>query len=111
MNGSNWKEELDSFLLNYRSTPHSTTSLSPFEVFFGRSVRNRIPGIMSYSKKNINDKIRTRDHQNKMKIKSYADKHRGNHKEFETGEHVLIKNEKKGKLQPEYRPETYVVEK
>ena len=41
--GKNWKEELDVFLLNYRSTPHCTTGQPPAVLLFGRNIRNKIP--------------------------------------------------------------------
>ena len=33
--GKNWKEELDVFVLNYRSTPHCTTGQPPAVLLFG----------------------------------------------------------------------------
>ena len=43
--GKNWKEEFDVFLLNYnyRSTPHCTTGQPPAVLLFGRNCRNKIP--------------------------------------------------------------------
>ena len=38
--GKRWQSELDMFLLNYRSTPHSTTHTSPAELLFNRPIRN-----------------------------------------------------------------------
>ena len=32
--GKNWKEELDRFLLEYRSTPHSDTQCAPSDIMF-----------------------------------------------------------------------------
>ena len=44
----NWKEELGSFLIMYRTTPHSTTGVSPAELLFFRKLRTRIPGIEEF---------------------------------------------------------------
>ena len=44
----NWKEELDSFLIMYRTTPHSTTGVSPAELLFRRKLRTRKPGIKEF---------------------------------------------------------------
>ena len=39
-----WKvdETLDKMLMDYRSTPHSTTGVSPFEALYGRKMDNRM---------------------------------------------------------------------
>lgn len=37
--GKNWKKELNKFLVAYRSTPHSVTGKSPFEIMYGRKVK------------------------------------------------------------------------
>ncbi|KAK3787643.1 hypothetical protein RRG08_031874 [Elysia crispata] len=39
----NWKQELYRFLLSYRSTPHSSTGLSPAQALFGRNLRTKLP--------------------------------------------------------------------
>ena len=42
--GKNWKQEMQRFLRNYRSTPHTTTGKSPAHVLFShRNFRTRIP--------------------------------------------------------------------
>lgn len=45
MNGIPWKQELDKFLREYRSTPHSTTDKSPAELLFNREMRTKIPTV------------------------------------------------------------------
>ncbi|PFX34964.1 Uncharacterized protein K02A2.6 [Stylophora pistillata] len=44
----NWKEELRSFLIMYRTTPHSTTGVSPAELLFHKKLRTCIPGIEEF---------------------------------------------------------------
>ena len=41
--GRCWQEEVDSFLLLYRNTPHSTTSVSPAMLLMNRELRDKIP--------------------------------------------------------------------
>ena len=41
--GKNWREELNKFLLAYRSTPHSTTGKSPAELLFRRVLNTKMP--------------------------------------------------------------------
>ena len=38
LNGKDHKDELRKFLLSYRSTPHSTTGVSPSELMIGRKI-------------------------------------------------------------------------
>ena len=71
---SDWKSNLEIFLMNYRSTPHSTTKISPYEALFNRKMNTKLPSASSApSDKNIavEDKLR------KSKMKKNADKDKG----------------------------------
>ena len=39
----NWKDELDKFLLKYRSTPHSVTQCTPSNIIFSNQSKTDIP--------------------------------------------------------------------
>ena len=41
--GKNWRKELQVFLRNYRTTPHTTTGVAPNVLLMKRAVRNKIP--------------------------------------------------------------------
>ena len=41
--GRNWREELNKFLMAYRSTPHSATGKSPAELLFRRVMKTKMP--------------------------------------------------------------------
>ena len=43
--GKVWKQELYRFLLQYCTTPHSTTKVAPCELMFNRSVRGKLPSL------------------------------------------------------------------
>ena len=43
LEGKNWREELNKFLLAYRSTSHSTTGKSPAELLFRRVLNTEMP--------------------------------------------------------------------
>ena len=43
LEGQNCRQELQRFLLNYRSTPHVTTMIPPCELLFNRSVHGTLP--------------------------------------------------------------------
>ena len=41
--GRPWKQELNRFLLQYRTTPHTTTGFPPAELLFNRTVQGKLP--------------------------------------------------------------------
>lgn len=41
--GKQWKEEVRKYLIAYRSTPHTTTGVSPAKLLFGRKIRTKLP--------------------------------------------------------------------
>ena len=43
--GRDWRKELQKFLLGYRSTPHTTTGVSPAKLLFGREIRSKLPDV------------------------------------------------------------------
>ena len=45
VDGQPWKQELNRFLLQYRTTPHGTTGVPPSEILFNRAVKGKIPVI------------------------------------------------------------------
>ncbi|XP_064488499.1 uncharacterized protein K02A2.6-like [Ornithodoros turicata] len=67
--GSNWKEEISNYLLNYRATPHSTTGITPAELLFGRKIRTRIPEI---PEKKPHENLEKRDREKKEQMKAAA---------------------------------------
>ena len=44
-----WRRELLKFLTAYRSTPHTTTGVSPAKLLFGRETRTKLPSLGSRS--------------------------------------------------------------
>ena len=73
--GKRWQSELDLFLLNYRSTPHSTTHISPAELLFNRSIRNKLPSFSSLQHED--DPVEHHvvlDKEEKEKMKVHADR-------------------------------------
>jgi hypothetical protein len=40
--GKNWRKEIQVFLRNYRTTPHTTTGVAPSVLLMKRAVRNKI---------------------------------------------------------------------
>ena len=60
--GLDWRVVLQNFLLNYRTTPHSTTGISPSELLFGRQIRDKLPATTpKHADTNITHKVKSRD--------------------------------------------------
>ena len=43
LEGKNWRQELQRFLLNYRPTPHATTKVPPCKLLFNRMIQGTLP--------------------------------------------------------------------
>ncbi|CAB3997741.1 Neural cell adhesion molecule 1, partial [Paramuricea clavata] len=106
-----WKDELNKFLLAYRTTPHSSTGVSPVFMMFGRELKTKLPELRP-DKNILDESIRDRDWNKKVAVKEYADKHRqANQNPINPGEKVLLKNSKtSGKLDPKFETKPYIVQ-
>ena len=89
----NWKQEMYKLLLDYRTTPHTTTGVAPASVLFGRNIGTRLPTMIQ---KPVNDcDIRQKDKDSKMIMKKYADsKSYVKVSPISVGDNVLIKSSK-----------------
>ena len=102
-----WQQELCRFLLQYRTTPHSTTKVPPSELLFNKTVRGALP--------TLNPRIIVNRHQEakeKAQIynKSYADLHHHARESLvKVGDTVLVQQEKKQKLIPKFKTTPYQV--
>ena len=74
---------LNTFLFVYRSTPHSTTGMSPAELFLKRKLRTRLDL--------LHPSVATQVAEKQMAQKKYHDQ-RSRHCQFEPGQTVLVKN-------------------
>lgn len=106
---TSWKSELQDFLFQYRTTPHSTTGASPAELFFGRQLRDKIPSLDTDAK--TRGDIADADKSAKFRGKQYADaKRRAEKKQFNEGDVVLRKRDfLPTKDTPNYLPTKYQV--
>ncbi|MCH2405926.1 MAG: DDE-type integrase/transposase/recombinase [Nitrosopumilus sp.] len=107
--GLDWREKLQEFLLYYRSTPHTVTGEAPATVLFGRGIRNGLPQVESDVSEDV--EVDKTDRDNKEKAKVYADKkRRARDAILKTGDLVLLKNlHKLNKLSTEYEHKPYRV--
>ena len=107
--GKDWKKELNKLLMAYRSTPHTTTGVSPSKLLFGSEIRTKVPCLEQVAGRN--DDVVEKDTLMKRKGKVYADrKRRATDKEIETGDVVLVRNFKpKNKLSSLFEDALYKV--
>ncbi len=105
--GKNWKQDIEQFLLQYRATPHSITGptgKSPAELLFGRPIKTKLPNVPPTVPGD--EKVRMKDRLAKSKMKTYADG-RNNRKAstIQVGDMVLVRQKRKNKLSSRYHPE------
>ena len=106
LEGKNWKQELCEFLRQYRTTPHSTTNVSPCEALNNRKLKTTIPEltVTQYKQPKCMTQeslanIAQRDDMQKQKMKIYADlKAHTQEREIKPGEVVLMRQPKHNKL-------------
>ena len=68
--GRAWQQELCRFLLQYRTTPHTTTQVPPSELLFNRVIRGRLPILHKNKFVNIHDEARENELRSKRTINS-----------------------------------------
>lgn len=107
----NWHEDLQEFLLMYRSSPHSTTLKAPAELMFNRNIRNKLPSIEQRIDNNIDGETRDRDAKMKQKGKDYADRKRhAKLNDVKEGDEVVAKRQiYTNKLATTFEPTVYKV--
>ena len=105
-----WRQELHRFLLQYRTTPHSTTKVAPCELLFNRSVRGKFP---SLEKKRVLNKHREaceNEQKSQNYQKEYTDKRRhAKESTIQIGDTVLVKQYKQNKLTTRFNKTPYIV--
>ena len=83
------EEELQTFLCDYRTSPHETTGITTAILLFKRTVHNKIPQIANTDP--IAEIVRLRDTKRK-KMKNHADnKSYVKPNNFDIGDHMLVK--------------------
>ncbi|XP_065058440.1 uncharacterized protein K02A2.6-like [Rhopilema esculentum] len=108
--GKVWRQELQRFLLQYRSTPHCTTKVAPSQLLFNRKVRGKIPEITGRIVINKHKDAR----ENEIKSQNYHTKYanqRRNAKEssIAVGDAVLVKQQRRNKITSRFNKTPYLV--
>ena len=115
LQGKDWKREVQDFLFQYRSTPHTVTSLSPAELLMGRKLRDKLPQIKPPREQatEVEILLRERYARRRLREKEYADsKRHATTSDIAEGDLILLRQNREKKLSPTFEPEpNRVVEK
>ena len=117
LEGKDWKKELQNFLFQYRTTPHTVTGLSPAELLMGRCLKDKLPKVTIPSERiteaHWQQLLRERDARGKLRQKEYANSKRSaQYSDIVEGDQILLNKSRDTKLSPNFEPVPYkVVEK
>lgn len=109
-----WKDDLNQYLLMYRSSPHSTTQKPPAEMLFNWNIRDKLPCMDQPIDVEKDEGVRETDREKKEKMKSYSDTRRNSKTStIKVGDLVILKRQiSANKLATTFEPTQYrVVEK
>ena len=108
----NWRHELTKYLRAYRATPHSMTGVSPAALLFnGRPYGTNLPSIRTSMTTPEQQKAISTDGKKKGRMEAHANKGAQiKHTTYEVGDQVLLKQQKRNKLDTAYEKEPYTVE-
>ena len=107
-----WKQEFNTFLRQYRATPHATTAVSPAEALYNRQIRTTLPSrsLPAVVSRNVHKVIKTTDALGKAKAKAYYDS-RKNAKAspLSIGDTVLAKQRRTNKMSTPFDPQPLTI--
>ena len=110
LEGRNWKQELQRFLLTYRTTPHVTTKVPPCELLFNRTIRGQLPELLAKKVLNKHKQAKENIEKKKAQNKEYYDKrHNTKESEIKEGDTVICLQKRTNKLTPKFSPERFIV--
>ena len=110
LEGKNWKQELQRFLLTYRTTPHVTTKVPPCELLFNRTIRGQLPELPAKKVLNKHKQAKENIEKKKAQNKEYYDKkHNTKESEIKEGDTVICLQKRTNKLAPKFSPERFIV--
>ena len=102
--GKDCRRELTKFLIAHSSTPHSSTSATPFFLMYGREMRTKLPDLCREQTVLV-EATHDKDWANKLKGKAYADiKRRAQESSIEVCDQVLVRAPKLNKLSFNFVP-------
>ena len=98
-------------MLNYRSTPHSTTSVPPAQLLYNRKIQGILPTLHGKPKVvNRHHEAKSNQDLKKEKGRKYANQRRGaKESRIQIGDRVLIKQRRRNKLSTNFGTTPYVI--
>ena len=108
--GRPWQQELNRFLLQYRTSPHTTTGVPPSELLFNRTVKGKLPVLLKRNVMNKHKQARRNEETKKRYQKQYADNRRNaKTSDIKVGDWVLVRQPRQNKLTPNFSTIPYTV--
>ena len=89
------QHRLENFLLSYRTTPHSTTNVTPSSLFLGRNIRTRLDMVRPDVAQKVFGKQAKKVFGKQAMQKQYHDRH-VRQREFAIGQDVMVRNFRPG---------------
>ncbi len=94
-----WKQKVNTFVQDYKATPHSTTNVTPNDLFGQHD--ERWPSKVKCNAKDAINTARLYDKRNKLKIAAYANKYQhAKPSKLQEGDVVLYRAEQKRAIRP-----------
>ena len=110
LEGKNWRQELQRFLFNYRSTPHATTTIPPRELLFNRKAQGSLPELSTQNVVNKHQKAKENIDKKKISNKQHYDvKKTTKTSKIKEGDIVICKQKPNNKLSPRFNPERFTI--
>ncbi|XP_065067526.1 uncharacterized protein K02A2.6-like [Rhopilema esculentum] len=108
--GRIWRQELNRFLLQYRTTPHTVTKVAPCELLFNRKVHGKLPIIDNKLVIDRHKEARENEEKSQNYHKQYADNRRNATKStIIVGDTVIVKQQRRNKLSTRFNETPYTV--
>ena len=108
--GKPWKQELNKFLLQYRTAPHTTTKTPPAELLFNRMVKGKLPLMRKQNVVNKHKQAQENEKQMQRYNKQYADTRRNvKMQNIQVGDCVLVRQQRQNKLTSTFSTIPYTV--
>ena len=108
--GKNWRQELQRFLLLYRQTPHTTTKVAPCELLFNRRIKGLLPEMRRTEVVDRHEEAQKNIEKSKAEGKKYYDwKNKAKESGIKVGDTVICIQKKENKLTPRFNPELLTV--
>ena len=86
------KQELSKFLLQYRTTPYSSTGVPPYQLLFNRKVQGVLPVLCKNNIVNRHEEAREKESKRQEYNKSYVNNRRNaKRSNIAVGDYVLVR--------------------